>query len=103
MMSSGVLKNVAMKWVFSTILCVPVKDETPSLGLSKTLFAFMIAIGGAIFSVAILVTELLVSYFLGRIPSRNNNRVKRMRLNLNREFTFKNGRKFKNYHRYGYP
>lgn len=54
------MKKLEVKWLRSQQQCGVVKEETPSLGLTKTLFAFAIVTGGVLVSLILLASEMTI-------------------------------------------
>lgn len=57
-MSSGIIKKLAVKWLYPNANCERTREEVPSLGLRKTLFAFILITSGVVLSFVLLLVEL---------------------------------------------
>ncbi|KAL7641278.1 UNVERIFIED_CONTAM: hypothetical protein RMT77_008416 [Armadillidium vulgare] len=62
LMSTGILQKLSNKWLYrDNAGCeARAEDKSPSLSLNKTLFAFVLIIGGMILSLLILFCEIVI-------------------------------------------
>lgn len=59
-MSSGMIKKLALKWLYPHHTCTEEKEETLSLGVRKAFFAFSLVMGGTVLSTLILLLEICI-------------------------------------------